>query len=192
MNLFEPCRPVRCDQMRPEEADGLDVLLHILRPEVVVETGTLHGGSAKCFSRHARVITVDPAPDVSPGQLVGDPFPITMKRGRSPEDLSAIVLPELEGVGRWLFFHDSEHYADQLEAEVHWAFAHGALAAVWHDVGLRWHGWEQRGTMLDGLRKLQEKGYAAERLQHFGLDETNWEIRQPHIWTGIGMAWPKP
>lgn len=200
MNLFEPCPDIL--RYRPgmdqREIVGLDLALHIIAPSLVVETGTFEGESARFFSRHARVITMDNGYDgAEPPDFSGFPS-ILQIRGESPADLD-LFLPHIRPYDRWMLFHDSHHTADVLDAEVSWAFSHGALVAIWHDSAQRQTNvtgpkpresnrptWKEAGTMLDGLKRLQRKGHTAYRLQDLTRGQES-----ERLWTGLGIAWPK-
>lgn len=183
LNLLRPCQGRPKGWWSDEEADIVDVLLHLLRPDLVVESGTQHGDSAIAFLHHAkRVITIDPSPKVPRHQFSGKP--IIQIVGSSPEDLDAKVSPLIERDERWLFFHDSRHTARVLVGEASWAVRNGAIAILWHDAGKREGHWEKEGTMPDGLAILKAQGYEALRLSDSGNPGVSEEE-----WTGIGFAW---
>ncbi len=183
-NLLQPCEAAHLEPkpwMRQEEIEALDVLCHLIQPELVVETGTRKGGSALLFERHCEVITVDPTPIVPLGTFDGKQ--IRQILGRSPDVLETAVYPLIQG-RRWFFFHDSVHTAEHLITEIEWAFFRGAVAACWHDAGFR----ERSGSpMLQAIPKLQKLGYAASRLQRFEVDEVDWGVAD--VFSGIGLAW---
>ena len=205
MNLFEPCNELVIANMAPEETRALDVLTHLLAPELVVETGTWRGESAFNFSLHAPVITMDNGSGgVKPDLALLRGRPIELVHGTTPGDLPSLD-SQVKGK-RWIFLHDSEHYGDILVAEAEWAFSRGALCVLWHDFGMidTMPASAHRPSMPQGARLLRERGHPLIRLQDCGLEEfryytgveatfvlsakgdaTNW-------YTGIGLAWPKP
>ena len=185
MNLLQPCSPAMPGpraEMREEEAQTLDILLHLVKPELVVECGTLRGGSACIFARHAEVVTFDPAPQVEGNAFGGKP--ITQIIGSAPHELNKLerfVLATGIGFRRWMFFHDSVHKAQFLIDELTWAFANGAFCAAWHDVAL--------DDMLDAIPRLNQMGHVAFRVQDFGKEQASWSDPPPTIWQGIGFCW---
>lgn len=189
-NLFTPCDfylPMKI-AMREEEQRALDLLVHIVDPEIVVETGTYFGGSAWILSQHVPVVSFDHRPQMDRTLFEGRP--VTFVEGHSPDHLDR-MLPYLQGK-RWLFFHDSLHYKNHLLAELAWARGHGAIAAAWHDAALNegWHGPEH--AMLKALEALKESGFRARRMQHFGHDEVMMgQVPEPECWTGLGLCWFK-
>lgn len=192
MNLFAPCCKPDVVLMHPEEAAALDVLVHFLMPDVIVETGTHRGHSSFFLARHCPVVTMDRE------SLVEDRFrspEVTYLLGTSPGDLD-LFLEHVRGK-RWVFFHDSHHVATCLVAETWWAFSNGAAAVLWHDAGLNelehpLGGCQEHGGMNEGLRRLQVEGYRAEKVLDMGCPEVNWKPGQPFRYSGIGIAWPKP
>lgn len=171
MNLFQPCEPAMPGNpalMHEGEARGLDLILHLVQPDLVVDCGTNRGGSAAIFARHAKVITIDKAPHESAeASFAGKP--IVQIIGTSPDVLKDVE-PHL--FGRWMYFHDSHHVASLLLAELAWAFDHGAVCACWHDVA-----W---ADMLDAMPVLQAMGHRPFRLMKL-KDETQ----------GLGFCWRK-
>lgn len=172
--------------MRQEEMDGLDLLVHLIDPDVVVEVGTNYGGSAWILSEHVPVVTVDHDPKHIP-ELFKD-RPVTFLKGNSPEALDRVAPYIAEK--RWLFFHDSGHNKQQLLAELAWAEKRGAVAAVWHDSALFEPCAEDVGSMLQALASLQKEGYRARRMQHFGVEEMiGYGLPAPDCFTGLGFTW---
>lgn len=179
----EACDPLSFDGqppwMDPREIKALDVALHLLWPDIVVETGTGNGGATRLFARHCRrVVTIDPV--VQNGLAL--PENVTMIVGAAPQALYSLDVAEFVAGRHWLFFHDSLHTRTQLVAEVRWAFEHGAAAAMWHDSGMqdeRYPASESMARALDDLgafcwpRRLQV-------LRESSTDQ----------FTGLGIAFP--
>lgn len=190
-DLFVPCEiklPMEI-AMRPEEQRGLDLFVHLTMPEIIVQTGTWKGGSAWILSEHAPVVAIDHDPIVEINDFAKRPFPVRFLECHSPDQLE-MAAPLVKGK-RWLFFHDSVHFRRQLLAELSWARAHGAYAALWHDVALNEGWYPSEETMLSALKELQV-GFHAKRMQHFGTDEALLGITpMPDAWTGLGCAWFK-
>lgn len=173
MNLFHACYPPMPGNealMHIDEARALDLIMHMVQPELVVDCGTNKGGSAAIFARHARVITIDKAPHPSAAaSFIGKP--ITQVIGESPGILNTI---EHMLSRRWMYFHDSHHVKDLLMAEVTWAFDHGAVAAVWHDVA-----W---ADMLDAMPLLRMNGHLPFRMMEL-------PDKDGHMTQGLGFCW---
>ncbi len=204
MNIFEPCPNLVLANMAPEETKALDVLVHILQPELAVETGTWRGESAANFSLHCPVVSMDNGSGgVKPDLELLRGRPVELVSGTTPRDLS-LLDGRVRGK-RWIFLHDSEHYGDILVAEAEWAFSRGALCVLWHDYGMvdTMPTSSHRPSMPKGAEMLRERGHTVVRLLDCGVpefryytgvertfvknakgDATNW-------YTGVGLAWPK-
>jgi cephalosporin hydroxylase len=95
-------------------------ILHEVRPDVLVETGTKYGGSAYYFARlfdllgHGRVVTIDVEPQ--PGRPEHDR--ITYVTGSSTDGDVIARADELIDGGRALVVLDSSHHCDHVLAEL--------------------------------------------------------------------------
>lgn len=173
--------------MREEEMDGLDLLVHLIDPDIVVEVGTHFGGSAWILSEHVPVVSVDHGYHEEWQQTFKD-RPVTFLRADAPDGLDRVA-PYIAGK-RWLFFHDSAHHKQQLLAELAWAKKRGAVAAAWHDSALAEPCASEYGSMLEGLAQLQKMGLRARRMQHFGIEEmVGYGLPTPDCFTGLGFTW---
>jgi len=185
MNLFTPC-PVEPGMMEKSEAEVLDVLTHLLAPDLVVEIGRAQGHSARIFARHAKVISLDRNPPL-PIRLLPEENVVQLV-GCSPGDLHLVAQePWFMDADnkRVLFFHDSDHYADVLVPEVEWAFKHRCFAAIGHDAGLIGPQAEKRGSMPDALDRLRKLGRRVLRVSDQGTPTSTEEVS-----TGLWLSWP--
>lgn len=193
-------------QMRREEVEALDVLMQIIRPDVVVEIGTGTGASARFFARFpVRVVTLDPKPEqVEPFLFAGSS--IEQICGKSPDALDQVVAEVLRGAERVsedpvcivkprvLAFLDGDHDGDLLFEEVRWALGElRAVAAVWHDAHLapraRTDTAAKRRSLIYTLSNLRAAGVPAHALQCFGRDVA---YQDDYLaYSGLGIAWPK-
>lgn len=184
MNLFTPCLRLPKGMMEQSEAEILDVLIHLLAPDVVVEVGRAYGHSARLFARHARVVSLDLGPKLPKLDIPEDEDLIAQIQGCSPQDLD-LILPYLKGVKRWVFFHDSDHIADVLVPEVEWAFKHRAACVIYHDAGLVGPEAAEKGSMPEGAERLKKLGRRVLRVCDQGRP-TSADL----LSTGFGLIWP--
>lgn len=184
MNLFTPCPGIVPGMMEKSEADILDVLNHLLAPDVVVEVGRAYGHSARILALHARVVSLDLGPTLPKLDIPEGEDRIAQIQGESPRDLD-LVLPYLSGVKRWVGWLDGDHVRDCVVPETVWMFQHGAAAVIGHDPGLVGPEAATRGSMPEGLNQLREMGYRILRVCDLGIHQTTHLVS-----TGIWLGWP--
>jgi len=176
MNIFDPPLDVgtlrRKATMHDEEMQTLDRLVKIIAPALVVESGTEFGGSAALMARYVPVITIDRAPVPDPGVFSG--LPVKQIIGKVPDILDEKIAPEVKGK-RWIYFHDSNHSPEFVDAEFRWAVAHGASAFLWHDFA--------HCRMPEFVERLNERQFYPIRTCS-PESSPDWKS-----FTGIGLCW---
>lgn len=105
-------------QKSQDDLNRYEQLIDETRPEVVIETGTRHGGSALWFADHGlEVITIDVNPV---GGWIDDR--ITYIQGSSV-DLPITAHDKIDTITRGkrvMVSLDSDHHADHVVKEIHW------------------------------------------------------------------------